>query len=332
MPLTSVTQPNCSDSTISIGFQFIVNDVELSECSKSYNSLQQCLAYLTLGGKCSSEYRGPPAGGWAYEYWASYCPNSICAFTSAIQDYWPMYYDEFFAPSGPTSYVASPAEPEYLYAYQQANRIVPQSQLPALPLNPSQAFGFLFSDRPTTTNIVPGSTAGQVENASFVTALVGVTGTCNQLVYGGCNFQIIPGTTFQWNATDGGIGYPQLNAAQKLLAFPILSPGDLTGIQLTNSLISINQFFTMANLTPATLAAVEGGIASISAALIPSQAVLLCDFDGNGTVNMSEVQDVVNQALGTARAVNDLNADGVVNIVDVQIEINAALGLGCAAQ
>jgi hypothetical protein len=36
--------------------------------------------------------------------------------------------------------------------------------------------------------------------------------------------------------------------------------------------------------------------------------------------------------LGTAAAVNDLNGDGVVNITDVQIEINAALGLACSAK
>jgi hypothetical protein len=30
-----------------------------------------------------------------------------------------------------------------------------------------------------------------------------------------------------------------------------------------------------------------------------------------------------------APALNDMNGDGVVNVVDVQIVINAALGLGC---
>jgi hypothetical protein len=40
---------------------------------------------------------------------------------------------------------------------------------------------------------------------------------------------------------------------------------------------------------------------------------------------------VLNEALGTAAAVNDWNGDGVVNVIDVQIGINAALGLGCGA-
>ena len=36
--------------------------------------------------------------------------------------------------------------------------------------------------------------------------------------------------------------------------------------------------------------------------------------------------------LGAAPAVNDLNGDGVVNVVDVQIVFNGALGLGCTAK
>jgi hypothetical protein len=54
-----------------------------------------------------------------------------------------------------------------------------------------------------------------------------------------------------------------------------------------------------------------------------------CDINGDGTVNVSDVQLVINEALGVSPAVHDLNHDGVVNVADVQKEINAALGLGC---
>jgi hypothetical protein len=57
-----------------------------------------------------------------------------------------------------------------------------------------------------------------------------------------------------------------------------------------------------------------------------------CDLKGNGVIDISDVQLVINEALGVAPAVNDLNGDGVVNVIDVQIELNAALGLGCAAE
>jgi len=56
-----------------------------------------------------------------------------------------------------------------------------------------------------------------------------------------------------------------------------------------------------------------------------------CDVNPDGTVDVGDVQTMVNEALGIARPLNDLNADGVVNVVDVQIDIDAALNLGCEA-
>ena len=57
--------------------------------------------------------------------------------------------------------------------------------------------------------------------------------------------------------------------------------------------------------------------------------VFTCDLNGDGLVNVADVQIIINEALGVIPAVHDLNHDGVVNVVDVQKEINAALGLGC---
>jgi uncharacterized repeat protein (TIGR01451 family) len=79
-----------------------------------------------------------------------------------------------------------------------------------------------------------------------------------------------------------------------------------------------------------TLVVVANGIPSIPSALTVS-AFSPCDLKQNGSINVSDVQLIINEALGVSPAVNDLNGDGVVNVVDVQIEINAALGLGCAA-
>jgi hypothetical protein len=56
-----------------------------------------------------------------------------------------------------------------------------------------------------------------------------------------------------------------------------------------------------------------------------------CDIQRNGSINVADVQLIINQALGVSPPVNDLNGNGVVNVVDVQIEISAVLGLGCAA-
>jgi hypothetical protein len=47
---------------------------------------------------------------------------------------------------------------------------------------------------------------------------------------------------------------------------------------------------------------------------------------------VTDVQLVINQALGVTPAVDDLNGDGVVNVPDVQIEIDAVMSLGCEAR
>jgi hypothetical protein len=64
---------------------------------------------------------------------------------------------------------------------------------------------------------------------------------------------------------------------------------------------------------------------------VDSTGVPTCYVNGNLAVNVSNVQLIVNQALGVAPAVDDLNGDRVVNVIDVQI-ISAAVGLGCAAK
>ena len=49
----------------------------------------------------------------------------------------------------------------------------------------------------------------------------------------------------------------------------------------------------------------------------------------HGAANVSDVQLIINEALGVIPPVHDLNHDGAVNVADVQKVINAALGLGC---
>lgn len=57
-----------------------------------------------------------------------------------------------------------------------------------------------------------------------------------------------------------------------------------------------------------------------------------CDVKQTGSTNVSDVQAVINEALGAAAATDDLNQDGVTNVVDVQILVSAVLGLGCSAK
>ncbi len=57
-----------------------------------------------------------------------------------------------------------------------------------------------------------------------------------------------------------------------------------------------------------------------------------CDINGDGSTNVSDVQIIINEALGVVPSAHDLNGDGAVNVADVQIVINAVLGLGCNAR
>ena len=64
---------------------------------------------------------------------------------------------------------------------------------------------------------------------------------------------------------------------------------------------------------------------------VTQAAFSLCDVKFNGSVNVADVQLIIEQALGVVAAANDLSGDGAVNVVDVQIEMSAALSLGCSA-
>jgi hypothetical protein len=57
--------------------------------------------------------------------------------------------------------------------------------------------------------------------------------------------------------------------------------------------------------------------------------VMNCDVNGGGTVEVADIQAMVNQTLGVSPATYDVNQDGVVNAIDVQQVINASMGLGC---
>lgn len=55
-----------------------------------------------------------------------------------------------------------------------------------------------------------------------------------------------------------------------------------------------------------------------------------CDLNQGGITSLADLQEMINEALGNAKAVHDLNHDGVVNVVDIEISGNAVLGLGCS--
>ena len=267
--------------------QIITGDLQLQACAAN-PALSGCADDFTITGAVPPiPTADPPAGGYTYEL----CPSGVgCQSSFPAQDFWPMYLDEYFASVPNTDYyVASPASPEYVDEYRAGNTL---AQMGATGQSPSTALGFSFSDAPNTTFTVPG-TKSTTESISFVDALVGVKGACNVLVSSNCQFQIIPGTTFKWTAesgvvsptlTPGGPGTPaaallpvqssSIHDAKHLVNFP-KNPIDLTGDELADSVISVEQFLELAKLTPDGLAKLGGSISIFSASLIPSEAAAL---------------------------------------------------------
>jgi len=54
-----------------------------------------------------------------------------------------------------------------------------------------------------------------------------------------------------------------------------------------------------------------------------------CNVSGDETTSVADAQKVINEALGTMPALDDLNGDGAVSVVDIQKVIEALFGLGC---
>jgi hypothetical protein len=74
-----------------------------------------------------------------------------------------------------------------------------------------------------------------------------------------------------------------------------------------------------------------GGVPSneLLFSMTPSSGAIACDINGDGSINVSDVQLVINEVQGISPAVHDLNHDGALTVADVQIVINAVLGRGC---
>jgi hypothetical protein len=72
------------------------------------------------------------------------------------------------------------------------------------------------------------------------------------------------------------------------------------------------------------------GVAGSATFALTNSSFSACDPTQDGTINVADVQRMINQAFGLVAPANDVNSDGKVNVVDVKIVINAVLNLGCS--
>jgi hypothetical protein len=137
---------------------------------------------------------------------------------------------------------------------------------------------------------------------------------------------------------------PELVAANKTISSSMLSNGSVrllsSGMNQTavpNGVVAYVSFTLNPSLvigsalvTPSNCLSASGlGGALSTGCTAGTVNAFACDLNGDGTVTVTDLQLIVNEALGTIPAVHDLNHDGVLNVADIQKEINAVFGLGC---
>jgi hypothetical protein len=77
------------------------------------------------------------------------------------------------------------------------------------------------------------------------------------------------------------------------------------------------------------LAALATGLSLLSPTDIRAQALNACDLNGDGVVNIADVQSATNMALALAPCTANVAGAGVCNIVVIQRVVNAALTGTC---
>jgi hypothetical protein len=128
-----------------------------------------------------------------------------------------------------------------------------------------------------------------------------------------------------------------LNSGGSALSYGTYLAGSVSqtgwGIALSPTREFIAAGYTASPDFPVTSGAFQTALAGATDAFVARFSAKFgpCDINADQSINVSDVQLIVNEALGVIPASDDLNRDGVVNVSDVQIVMNAALGAACSA-
>ncbi len=206
--------------------------------------------------------------------------------------------------------------------------------------------GFLYLDGSFTTLDAPGATSTSVTGIDNAGEIVGTYTDTNSLSRG---FLYSGGAFSSLETADA------VNDAGQLLHFGIFSAIEAPGAQgktysagIDNAGEIVGFYFDASGAvhgflaTPRAQSSLAGPTSSLMEARSGSATAFAgnptakvssgagpCDVNGSGAINVTDVQSIVNQALGEASAVSDLNSDHAINVVDIQVVMNAVLNLGC---
>jgi len=115
--------------------------------------------------------------------------------------------------------------------------------------------------------------------------------------------------------------------------------GTAPGVYGAPMTIGLQTTYTLTNLSPGTYyfavtafntSGLESGFSNeVSTTVSGTSSPGGCDVNGDGSVNVLDIQALINAILGTG-AGRDLNGDGKVDVLDLQILGNVILGIrGC---
>jgi len=211
--------------------------------------------------------------------------------------------------------------------------------------------GFIYQGGTFTTIDVPGATATSASGINNASETVGTYTDINSAArgfrYAGDVFSDVPkllsvgindagqmvgGGALSTIEVPGAVGktYPTgIDNAGQIAGFYFDAAGLVHGflaIPIAQSSLTTSGADT-AGLTQRQSSLAMASAGSLTAKVSSSAGV--CDVNGNGVINVSDVQLIIKEALGTAQAANDLNGDHVVNVADIQVVMNAVLQRGC---
>jgi hypothetical protein len=200
----------------------------------------------------------------------------------------------------------------------------------AMQFQGSGVMGALFKN-----NIVSGAALGVDVNGSAAIASGG--SDYNVFNPAGQNFIYNGGwiSYSAWKSNAGGLeahsvqANPNLNAS---FGLPSGSPAIGAALNLTGLNIPALDADKAGASRPAAGAWDAGAYQFSSVPPPPPPPSNACDVNGDSAVNVVDVQQEVNQALGIASCKADINKDGQCTVVDVQRVVNAALGGQCVTQ
>lgn len=175
---------------------------------------------------------------------------------------------------------------------------------PALSIVKTHSGNFLQGQNGATYTLTVSNAAGAGPTSGTVTVQDTLPTGLSLASMAGTNWDCSSNSCTRSDSLNGGTSYPPIVVTVNL--------AHNAAAQVTNQ------------------ASVSGGGSATASASDPAMVYSACDVNQETTMNVADVQTMINEALAISPANNDLNSDGIVNVLDVQLVINAVLTGTCS--